>query len=126
MVTPPSSRRSRHPPRHGRATHLPRSQHPPRSTPRRSQPCPRWSRCEPRAASLETRRDNKPPNHIETETSKSRTPTTPHRQETDAETRCPQAELTTLPLASNTLARYTGTITPISHRGGAHDRIHSP
>ncbi|RPA57691.1 hypothetical protein EF294_18125 [Gordonia oryzae] len=34
----------------------------------------RWSRCEPRAASLETRRDNKPPNHIESKTNKTRTP----------------------------------------------------
>ncbi|OPX09345.1 hypothetical protein B1964_25130 [Gordonia sp. i37] len=35
---------------------------------------PRWSRCEPRAASLETRRDNKPPNHIESKTNETRTP----------------------------------------------------
>ncbi|OZC31947.1 hypothetical protein CJJ17_10925 [Gordonia polyisoprenivorans] len=37
-------------------------------------PSPRWSRCEPRAASLETRRDRLFPNHIERKASENRTP----------------------------------------------------
>ncbi|OZC31714.1 hypothetical protein CJJ17_09660 [Gordonia polyisoprenivorans] len=54
----------------------------------------RWSRCEPRAASLETRRDNQPPNHIhqpQRNPHPYHTPPTENCRQPTNETRCPQA-----------------------------------